>query len=349
MSNQIEITENTKLLNEDGTLAVKGWARRNVFEYERRLTKPRSRLKEWDFYQISDGEYMVQISFFNITVASCASACIVDLSTGKRIDSMSLKLFTKKRYMLPRVSDLPNFFRYEANGTVLQFDTRRNCKKIEYRGKAKGRPFKMEFSLDLLPNGENITIVTPFKDMPSRFFMTTKHNCMPTAGKVMWGNSIVHEFKRTKTFAVLDWGRGVWPHSNEWYWGNGAQRIKDENGEEHIFGFEITWKIGDESNATETCLFYDGKAHKIGAVDVERFPGENNAWLQPWHFVSDDGRFDMTMKPFFDNASGAIVFDLGMKTHQVHGLWSGFAILDDGTKIDIKDMYAFCEYVVNKW
>ena len=46
----------------------------------------------------------------------------------------------------------------------------------------------------------------------------------------------------------------------------------DENGEKHIFGFEITWAIGDESNATETCLFWDGKAHKIGVVDVKDFP-----------------------------------------------------------------------------
>ncbi len=349
MNDQIEIKDHVKLLNEDGSLAVKGWARRNVFEYDRRLTKPRSRLKEWDFYQISDGEYMVQLSFFNITVASCASACIVDLRTGKRIVSSSLHLFTRKRFILPRVSDLPNFFRYESNGTVLQFDTRRNCKKLEFKGKAKGRPFKMNFTLDLLPDCENITIVTPFKDMPTRFFMTTKHNCMPCSGKVTWGNGTVHEFKKDKTFAVLDWGRGVWPHSNMWYWGNGAQRIKDADGNEHIFGFEITWKIGDESNATETCLFWDGKAHKIGAVDVEKFPGEHNGWTQPWHFVSEDGRFDFTMRPFFDNATGAIVFDLGMKTHQVHGLWDGYAVLDDGTRVDIKNMYAFCEYVVNKW
>ena len=144
---------------------------------------------------------------------------------------------------------------------------------------------------------------------------------------------------------MLDWGRGVWPHKNEWYWGNGATYIDGKR-----FGFEITWKIGDESHATETCLFFDGKAHKIGAVDVEKFPGTDGGWMKPWHFISEDGRFDVTMTPFFDNDTGVIVFgQLGMKTHQVHGLWNGYAVLDDGRKIDIKDMYAFCEYVVNAW
>lgn len=30
-------------------------------------------------------------------------------------------------------------------------------------------------------------------------------------------------------------------------------------------------------------------------------------------------------------------------------MWNGTAILDDGTKLEVKDMYAFCEYVENKW
>ena len=83
---------------------------------------------------------------------------------------------------------------------------------------------------------------------------------------------------------------------------------------------------------------------------MEKFPGTDGGWMKPWHFTSEDGRFDVTMTPFFDNDTGVIVLgQLGMKTHQVHGLWNGYAVLDDGRRIDIKDMYAFCEYVVNAW
>jgi hypothetical protein len=38
-----------------------------------------------------------------------------------------------------------------------------------------------------------------------------------------------------------------------------------------------------------------------------------------------------------------------MESHQCHGLWNGTATLDDGTVLEIKDMYAFCEYVTNAW
>ena len=32
-----------------------------------------------------------------------------------------------------------------------------------------------------------------------------------------------------------------------------------------------------------------------------------------------------------------------------NGIWNGTAILDDGTKVEVRDMYAFCEYCENKW
>lgn len=341
---QKEITSPVKLLNDNGTLAVTGWARRNLFDYDRKAVASKGRLKEWDFYQISNGIYLVQISFFNIALASAASATLIDMRSGKKIASASVNLFTRNRYILPPKSDTPNYFRYDKNGCYLEFDTGRNSRKLLFGGKAAGRKLRMKFKMSWREDAENITIVTPFDKSDKCFFLTTKQNCMPCEGTVSWGNKEI-SFSADNTFAVLDWGRGVWPHKNVWYWGNGATYIDGR-----IFGFEITWKIGNESNATETCLFYDGKAHKIGAVDVEKFPGENNSWMKPWHFTSDDGRFDVTMTPFYDNKNGVVLFgQLGMKTHQVHGLWNGYAVLDDGTRLEIKDMYAFCEYVENAW
>ena len=71
--------------------------------------------------------------------------------------------------------------------------------------------------------------------------------------------------------------------------------------------------------------------------------------MQPWHFVSEDGRFDMTMEPFYDHHSDLNVGVMRMHSHQVHGIWHGVCKLDDGTELKIEDMYAFCEYVENRW
>ena len=107
---QKEITARTKLLDDNGDLAVRGWARRNLFDYDRDLVKRRGRLKEWDFYQVSDGKILVQINFFNITIASAATAAVIDMTTGERIECADITLGTKRRFLLPEVSDTPNVF-----------------------------------------------------------------------------------------------------------------------------------------------------------------------------------------------------------------------------------------------
>ena len=62
-SKQTEYTESTPLLAPDGTLLAKGWARKNVFEYNRDYVKTgiMSR-KEWDFYNITDGKMQMLIT-----------------------------------------------------------------------------------------------------------------------------------------------------------------------------------------------------------------------------------------------------------------------------------------------
>ena len=88
-------------------------------------------------------------------------------------------------------------------------------------------------------------------------------------------------------------------------------------------------------------------AEKIGAVDVEKFP--KNRFMEPWKFISEDGRFNMTMVPTLDNHSD-VDFKVGrMNCHQVYGVWNGDVTLDDGTKLIIKDLFTFCEYVENRW
>ena len=345
---QIEYKVPTKLLSEDGNLLVRGWARHNIFDYDRTKAVPQWRGKEWDFYQVSNGKYLVQISCANISIGGYAAASIINLSTGETHTSMDLFLGGKNEYVLPANGDVPNNFKFKHGKVELEFDTGKTSRTLWYKGIAKGKQLvECNFQMDLFPNHENITIVTPFIGKPTRFFMTMKQNCMPCAGTFKIGDK-VFEFNKEDTFCVLDWGRGIWPHKNCWYWGNGSKYIIDDKGNKHIFGFEITWGIGDESYASETCLFYDGKASKIGAVDTEIFP--KGRWMEPWHFVSDDGKFDMTMTPYYNNSTGTKVLGLiGAKCDQIHGLWNGTVILEDNTKLVIKDMYAFCEYVENLW
>ncbi len=348
--NQIEYTEPTKLIGDDGKLLVKGgWARYNVFDYDRTKVKPQMRGKEWDFYQVSNDKYMVQISIANISIGGYASANLVDISgkSAKVISSMAIWLGGKNKVVLPANCQVPNVVEYKKGKFELKFVTTERTRTLYFKGPFKGEMVETRFEMDMFEDHQNITTVLPFEGHPTRFFMTSKINSMPASGYYRCGAE-EYVFDKKDTFCVLDWGRVNTPYKLVWYWGNGTQRIIGDDGKEHIVGFEITWGIGDESNGTETAIFYDGKLHKFGSVDVEVFP-KPDKWMQPWHFISEDGRFDMTMTPTFDNHNDMNALVARMHTHQVHGLWNGTMTLDDGIVLHIKDMHAFCEYVENRW
>ena len=347
MQEQREIINKIDLLKSDGTLNTVGWARKcDIINYNKENIpkKLRWRKKEWDFYQTSDGEWVVQLNFANISVGAAGTCTVLNIKTGEKYDFGTLDVFTKNRLALAsKTADDVSCFEYSQGKTKFKFDVQEDKRVLTYSSEKKGMVLDVNLTMYHLPNNESISIITPFDNLPHRFFYTTKYNCMPTVGTVKIGDKII-TFDKEKTYSVIDWGRGVWPHKNYWYWGNGSTKIDGK-----YFGFEITWGIGNTSLATETCLFYDGKAHKIGAVDVEVHP-KINGYLNDWVFKSDDGRFNLTMTPFFDNATGMLFLNLlGMRTHQVHGYFNGDVTLDDGTKLKIENMYAFCEFVENRW
>ena len=72
-------------------------------------------------------------------------------------------------------------------------------------------------------------------------------------------------------------------------------------------------------------------------------------FMSPWTFTSSDGRFEMDFAPILDRAANVTVGPLGSDQHQVFGRFTGKAVLDDGTVIEVKDMLGFAEKVRNKW
>ena len=147
------------------------------------------------------------------------------------------------------------------------------------------------------------------------------------------------------TFAVLDWGRGVWTYDNTWYWGSASGLAGGVP-----FGFNIGYGFGDTSAASENMLFYGGKAHKLSQVKFE-IPVRDGKddFMSPWKFTSDDGRFEMDFVPVMDRCAKIDLKLICSDQHQVFGRFSGTAVLDDGTKVEIKDLPGFAEKVRNKW
>ncbi len=335
----VHITEPIDLLDKNGNVSKPGYAvKADIYKYDRSKIKANpTRIKEWDFYQFNTDRYMVQIVIFDISLGGSVSLCLLDLKTGKKEETMVLDLLTNGKYQMPSSAEKPHKILYNKHNCTLSINVADGKREIKFNHK--------NFAADILvreqPNHESMVMAVPFKK-DGYFYYNQKMNCMTAEGFVKTP-SMYLKLEPDNSFCVLDWGRGVWPYKCDWFWGNGTTKL--ENGK--LFGFEIGWGFGDMSAASENMLFYDGKAHKIGNITM--FRNENNL-MDPWCFKTDDGRFEMTMIPLHDNyTSSRVAGIIGNQCHQVFGYWSGKAILDDGTAIEIKDVIAFCEHSDNRW
>lgn len=178
------------------------------------------------------------------------------------------------------------------------------------------------------------------KEKKGRFYYNQKINCMRAEGFAEY-NGKRYEFHPEKHFGTLDWGRGVWTYDNTWYWGSGNCDVDG-----HAFGFNIGYGFGNTKAASENVIFYDGVAHKIDDVT---FVIPEDDYCKPWKFTSSDGRFEMDFMPLLDRSACLDYKLIVSDQHQVFGWMSGTTVLDDGTKVEIKDVLCFAEKVHNRY
>lgn len=72
-------------------------------------------------------------------------------------------------------------------------------------------------------------------------------------------------------------------------------------------------------------------------------------YLAPWSVTSDDGRFAMDFLPVLDRAARTGALVIQSDQHQVFGAFTGRAVLDDGTVLEVRDLMGFAERVENRW
>ncbi len=351
---QVRITEKTDVLDANGHLTQSGYCFTDLYQYKRSAIKAgQSRIKEWDFYQISNDRYFAQITIADISLGGTITVAIEDMQTGTVWSATSLSLFTFGKLGLPESDFTPNTYTVKKRNFDFELVTNEKERTIKFEGKSGLKDFSCDIRLEMLPDHESHIIAVPFNNKDGKhFYFNKKTNCMAATGTFKCGDETV-EFKgrEDNSFAVLDWGRGVWPYHQVWWWGNGSVVL--ENGD--IFGFEIGWGFGDTSEVSESTAFLNGKAYKLGYLSLENedeiVKPLSFDWAKSgkkWKITSDDGSFEMEMTPEYDNYTMARVICVGNLCHQVYGRWNGTVKLD-GKTIEIHNMKAFLERSDNMW
>jgi hypothetical protein len=187
------------------------------------------------------------------------------------------------------------------------------------------------------PLGDYLSLATPFAGDPRAFFFEQKVPAIHAEGTVTIGGR-TYSFDRSRTFAIIDWGRGVWPADVLWRWGAGFTH--------EGVTFNLGNGFGDMSRASENLVVEKGVGHKLGPVD---WSYDALQPLLPWRFRDRRGRVDLTLSPIFHEEGG---FDLGAyysRLHKVYGFFDGTVTTPSGRRIEVSRALGFAEEMRLRW
>ena len=341
MARNHEVTSVHPLLGSDGELSEPGWSRSLLQKYDRSQIKaPKWRIKEWDYYLVLSDEFAGAFTISDDGYIGLQSVSLLTFGSAPWEHTETvLNAFPMGKIGLPSSSE-SGVTSYSDKRLQMKFDASEGKRHItcHFDNFYEGKPFECDIVLDQPPM-DSMVIATPW-DKKHHFYYNQKINCMRASGWMSFDGKR-YEFKPKTDFGTLDWGRGVWTYDNTWNWGSGNADIDGNS-----FGFNIGYGFGNTAAATENVIFYNGVVHKLD--DIE-FHIPTSSYTDPWKFTSSDGRFEMDFVPVLDRAACLDYKVIVSDQHQVFGRMSGTAILDDGTRITVKDMMCFAERVHNRY
>lgn len=328
-------TEPGPVLDKKGS-PIPGYSTKSIRTYERKAIKASPlRIKEWDFYQVTDNRMCLQFTFGHASYAGQVGIMLFDFVNGQKLAEKGTFLVLPFGSLhLPENAEEDHMIEYNKKAGEMRFVVKGNSRHLYCRWE--------DFEADIMltrQNPNSLVINVPFEESPKAFYYNHKINCMLAEGTVKYGEK-VYQFSPEDSFGLLDWGRGVWPFHNEWYWSNGTGIIGDK-----IFGFNLGCGFGNTKYATENILFYGDSIHKLNDVTFEL----GSDYSKPWHIYDSDGRLDLTLNPVYDRTTRTKLLWVDNCCHQMFGEFSGKAILDDGTELKIEKLVSFAEHAVNNW
>ena len=341
---QHRIVKDGPLLDELGILREPGWATELKLQYHRKDVKaPAIRRKEWDYYLVTNGRFGLALTIADNGYMGLVSVSLLDFKEHWEQTTSPMIMMPMGTMKLPETSAAGDIYA-GGKGYQLLFENHGDTRRLTFHmdNFRDGNPIDGSVTLTEPPE-DSMVIATPFAGHPKAFYYNQKIVGMRASGEITFRDR-VYRFDPADSFAILDWGRGVWTYDNTWYWSGAAGTVEGK-----VFGFNLGY--GDTSAASENMLFYDGKAHKLDQVTFQ-IPQKGNGdddFMSPWRFTSNDGRFEALFEPVLDRSALTKVGPLGSDQHQVFGTFTGSAVLDDGKRIHLDRFFGFAEKVRNKW
>ena len=355
---QIEFTKKIDNLYPNGTITSEGWARHAIWDYKRKFIKSSKLfIKEWDYYISYIEKYNIWVSatFSDLGYASMFSISVIDCNLNKYSQIQDISLFSFGKLSLPSNSLNHHEIKHKSkimNIKVSKFKEKRELNIISDNFQLPNGEKGLNISIEMVqvPSIESINIQTTWAHDRNLFYLNEKINGMTISkGHYNIGQSISGKIKRKyaeNIFTTLDWGRGVWAYEGTWYWSSATGYIDGIK-----VGFNFGYGFSDRSPATENCIFYDDKIHKLNKVEFIIPNNEKDLCEKDkfWIIKSDDNRVNLKFWPQVNRQGKFNYLIIKSEQNQVFGIFEGDLILDNEKKINIQNMHGFAEKVYNRW
>lgn len=324
-----ELTERVSLTRSDGSLNpdALGWARRPLVDTSGIGGRHEwGRNKRWEYWNVVTPTHVLALTVSSLDYAAVHEVWVFDRSNHHTWGSAATVLPARGVQLPPSLDEGPA--RARAKG--LTIDIEPDGGSVRLRASTADVAFDVTVTR---PDGHDcLAVVVPWSRR--RFQYTVKDVALPAHGTLTIGEER-HDVPAGESWAVLDHGRGRWPHDVRWNWGAGSG-----TSDGWVVGLQLggRWTVG--TGATENGVLVDGVLHKIS--EELRWRYDLADWRRPWRITG--GGLDATFAPEYDRHAESNLGVVSSRTDQCFGWWSGTF---EGVAFD--GVYGWAEDVHNRW
>lgn len=184
---------------------IPGYSRKSTLVYDRKAIKaPPWRIKEWDFYQISNDRLCLQFTIGHAAYAGQVSMMLFDFAKGEKLlDQSKILALPFGSLHMPENAEKDNTLLYKKDGVYMRFETVNQKRLLTCRWEDTEVKIRLERR-----NPNSLVINLPFDEYAHAFYYNHKINCMTAEGYVK-AKGREWKFDKKSSFGILDWGRGV--------------------------------------------------------------------------------------------------------------------------------------------
>lgn len=332
-----EITTPVHLCNSDGKLNPSsiGWARRPIITSN--ITGSFTRKKKWNYWCVYGQKALFSATVSHLDYAAVCFVYFLEYETKRFIEKTIVIPFGINCQMPDEVQataeaihkDMNLFFISNENETLLKV----SCPDFG------GENLEVDIVITYPPNIDTLNVVVPWSE--KRFQFTAKHHCLPASGSFKVGKQ-TFTFDPNTDFAVLDYGRGIWPYASTWNWGMASGKQGSDT-----IGINLGGQWTDGTGSTENAVIINNHLTKISEDLTFHYDRDN--YMKPWFVDSSSGRIALTFTPFYERIAATNVSIIQSEVHQMIGHYHGQIHLSTSESIEIKNLLGTIEDHAARW